>query len=304
VKQHFIPAFYLAEWCDPGSDDKLLEYSIEHGKLVSKRVGPRATGFQRDLYAFHELPPDQAQFMEQRFFDYADRVASEALQMLLAGDNRWTSETRSAWSRFVIGIYLRHPDAIAELRAAARGEWGSEGDVQRQYELIRRPSDPATFDEYIAEKDPLGVKMELDLIMRLLDDATIGRHVNSMVWDVVDVSTASRRLLTSDRPVDLDRLNLRTTDGAIMMPISPTKLFVAFNGPQWLPDLRELNSRRPHEIVALANKRTVERARRYVWARDSSQEAFIGKHMGKKLEPVPLFPNLGKYPASVSAFAG
>jgi len=233
--------------------------------------------------------------MEERFFDCADRVASEALQMLLAGDNRWTSETRSAWSRFVIGIYLRHPDAIAELRAAARGgEWGSESDVQRQYELIRRPSDPATFDGYIAEKAPLGVQMELDLIMWLLDDATIGRHVNSMVWDVVDVSAASRRLLTSDRPADLDRLNLRTTDGAIMMPISPTKLFVAFNGPQRLPYLRELNSRRPQEIVGLANRRTVERARRYVWAQDSSQQAFIGKHMGKKLESLPLFPNLGK----------
>jgi hypothetical protein len=292
---HFIPAFYLGQWCDASNGGKLIEYSIKHGNLVAKPVGRRATGFQRDLYAFHELPPDQAQFMEQRFFDYADRVASEALQMLLAGDNRWTSETRSAWSRFVIGIYLRHPDAIAELRAAARGgEWGSESDVQRQYELIRRPSDPATFDGYIAEKAPLGVNLELDLIMRLLDDATINGHVNSMAWDVVDVSAASHRLLTSDRPVDLDRLNLRAPRGAIMMPISPTKLFVAFNGPLWLPDLRELNSRRPREIVALANKRTVERARRYVWAQDSSQQAFIGKHMGKKRELLPLFPNLGE----------
>lgn len=108
MKQHFIPAFSLAEWCDPGSDDKLLEYSIEHGKVVSKRAGPRATGFQRDLYAFPKLPPDQAQFIERRFFDYADRVASNALQMLLVGDNRWTSETRSAWSRFVIGVHLRY----------------------------------------------------------------------------------------------------------------------------------------------------------------------------------------------------
>jgi hypothetical protein len=232
--------------------------------------------------------------MEQRFFDYADRVAADALQMLLSGNRRWTPETRSGWSRFVIGIYLRHPDAIAELRAAAPGEWGSEGDVQRQYELIRRPSDPATFDEYIAQNPPLEVKMELDLIMRLLDNATIIRHVNNMVWDVIDVSAASHRLLTSDRPVDLDRLNLRATDGAIMMPISPTKLFVAFNDPRWLPNLRELNSRRPDEIVRLANRRTVERARRYVWAQGPSQEAFIAKYMGKKLEPLPLFPGLGE----------
>ena len=27
---------------------------------------------------------------------------------------------------------------------------------------------------------------------------------------------------------------------------------------------------------------------------------FIGKHLGKKLEPLPFFPNLGKYFAPVS----
>ena len=41
------------------------------GKLVAKLVGRRATGFERDLYAFPELPPDKAQFIEQQFFDYA-----------------------------------------------------------------------------------------------------------------------------------------------------------------------------------------------------------------------------------------
>jgi hypothetical protein len=61
-----------------------------------------------------------------------------------------------------------------------------------------------------------------------------------------------------------------------------------------LPYLRDLNSRRPRDIVGLANRKTVERARRYVWAQDSSQETFIGKHMGKKREPLPLFPNLGE----------
>jgi hypothetical protein len=292
---HFIPAFYLRQWCNPTRADKLIEYSINHGKLVPKLVGPRATGFQRDLYAFPELPPDLAQLMERTFFNCADNVASAALQMLLSGNNRWTSKTRSGWSRFVIGIYLRHPDAFAELRAAAAsGEWGSEGDVQRQYELVRRQCDPTTFDEYIAQNPPLGAKMELALIMQLHNASTIVRHVNNMAWEVVDVSAASHRLLTSDRPVDLDRLNLRAPGGAIMMPISPSKLFVAFNDPQALLYLRDLNSRRPRDIVGLANRKTIERARRYVWARDSSQQTFITKHMGKRREPLPLFPNLGE----------
>jgi hypothetical protein len=87
---------------------------------------------------------------------------------------------------------------------------------------------------------------------------------------------------------------LKERDGSIMMPISPTKLFVAVNDARWLSYLKGV---RPRDIVGPANKQTIERARRYVWAQDTSQEGFIRKHMGKKIEPLPLFPNLGSYPA-------
>jgi hypothetical protein len=75
---HFIPAFYLGQWCNPAKGNKLIEYSIKYSKLVAKPVGRKATGFQRHLYTFPELSPDQAQFMEQRFFDY--RTGSQPMR--------------------------------------------------------------------------------------------------------------------------------------------------------------------------------------------------------------------------------
>jgi hypothetical protein len=292
---HFIPAFYLGQWCtDPASDaSKLIEYSIPYpGKLAAKQVGRRATGFERDLYAFPELPPDQAQFIEQKFFDYADRVAADALQMLLSGDNQWTSETRSAWSRFVIGVHLRHPDAIPELRAAARSIWISNGErFQREYELIRQPDDPPMFDERIAKIDPLvSIKVEVNAIIKMIDNEKINGHINNMTWDVLDVTAAPHRLLTSDRPVIISKL--KNSAGSIVMPISPTKLFLAVNDGRWVGRVRSEKSR---DVVGRFNRQTIERARRFVWAYDNSQETFIRKHMGKKLEPLPLFPNLGRY---------
>jgi hypothetical protein len=213
--------------------------------------------------------------------------------MLISGDNRWISETRSAWSRFVIGVHLRHPDTIPELRAAATSVWANDDEIkrqsQRQYELIRKPTDPITFDERIAEIDPLvAVKVELNTIMKLIDNEKICGQINNMVWDVIDVSAATRDLLTSDRPVILSKLKER--DGSIMMPISPAKLFVAVNHARWLSYLKSV---RPRDIVGPANRQTIERARRYVWAQDTSQEGFIRKHMEKKLEPPPLFPTSG-----------
>src|SRR5260370_30739780 len=85
---HFIPAFFLAQWAGPNG--KLIEYTIKYGKLIAKPVGPRATGFEAQLYSFPELPPDVAQFLEQKFFDYADLVAADALKLHLSGSSaRW-----------------------------------------------------------------------------------------------------------------------------------------------------------------------------------------------------------------------
>ena len=56
---HFIPAFYLSQWAGPKG--KLIEYSRKHGKVIAKPVGPRATGFETDLYEFADLPPEQRQ---------------------------------------------------------------------------------------------------------------------------------------------------------------------------------------------------------------------------------------------------
>jgi hypothetical protein len=76
------------------------------------------------------------------------------------------------------------------------------------------------------------------------------------------------------------------------LPISPTKLFLAVNDGRWLQSVR---AERKRNIVGRANQQTIERARRFVWASDTSQEAFIHKRMGKKREPLPLFPNLERY---------
>jgi hypothetical protein len=289
---HFTPAFYLRQWCDPATG-KLVEYTIKHGKLIPKRVGPDSTGYQFDLYAFPELPPDQSQFIEQKFFAYADRTASDALRLHLTGNAAgWTRELMSAWSRFVIALHIRHSDAMPELRAAAQALWEGSGKAsQRQYELLRQPEDPDTFDEYLVRRDPLTpVKARVNLIVKVFDNEIVGEHVNRMKWAVIDVSASSHPLLTSDRSVGL--FNIKDAKGMLTIPISPTKLFVAVNDPLLFDRLRRS---KPREIVGCVNRHLVTRARRFVWASDQSQTPFIQKHMSTRLEPTPFFPNLANH---------
>ncbi len=289
VDHHFIPAFFLAQWADGAG--KLVEYTIKHGKLIAKAVGPKATGYEPYLYSFPGLPPDAAQFIESVFFDYADRVAAAALRnQLSATPAPWTTELISGWSRFVIALHLRHPDAMPELRAAAKSVWdGSGQEYQAQYEAIRKQDYPPTFDEYLAARDPFtATKVIVNMIVKVFDNEMLGRHVNNMTWGVIDVGRSPYRFLLSDRAVVF--ANLKNDEGSAYLPISPTKLFVAVNAPD---RLRQLRARPLREIVHSSNRFLVGRARRFVWAHDQSQTAFIAKHMSQRMEPTPLFPDIG-----------
>jgi Protein of unknown function (DUF4238) len=287
---HFIPAFFLKQWTGP--DGKLVEYSIKHHKLIPKPVGPDATGYEFDLYAFSEFPSDQAQFIEQTFFNYADRTASDALQLNLsnADASAWTVEQKSAWSRFIIALHLRHPDTMPELRAAAQSVWeGTAEASQRQYELIKKPEDPPTFDEYLAARDPLThTKARVNLILKSFDNEILGKHINNMTWAIVDLSPATNHLLISDRPVTFS--NLKEKNGYASIAISPTKLFVAVNSATTLDFFRRTNQ---ETIVRAANKDVVTRSRKYVWSQNESQTRFLQNNMSKKMEPTPLLPNIG-----------
>jgi hypothetical protein len=290
---HFIPAFYLKQWAGPNG--KLIEYTRKGGKLIAKSVGPRSTGYERDLYAFPELPPDAAQYLEQVFFAYADQKASDALDNHLGiASVAWTSELTSAWSRFVICLHLRHPDAMPEMRAAVTNMWkniwqANGADFQAEYEAIRKPTDPQTYAEYVALHDPLvDVKMGVNMIISALDNEIVGAHINQMTDAVIDISASPYRLLTSDRPVQL--FNLKGPKGMVSLPISPTKIFVAVNDQAVLVKLRRMPS--GEELATLANTYVVSRARRFVWAQNTLQQRFIENRMSNKLEPTPLFPSI------------
>jgi Protein of unknown function (DUF4238) len=285
---HFIPAFYLRQWAT--SNNLLCEFSRAHGSLHVKRVGPRGTAFETDLYAFPDLSPKDAHFLEKKFFGYSDQAAAQALEIHLGNSHRsWTAELVTGWSRFLIGIHLRHPDAMPELRAGARMAWDKSGEEhQTDYEKIRKDCDPLLFDDYLSAEDPLTpLKMQLNLIVKALDNEAICTHINAMTYTVIDLSRANNRLLTSDRPVEI--FALAAPNGLISMPISPTKLFVAANDDSTFMSLRTKDA---ETLVRYVNLNVVSRVRKYVWAIDDSQRTFVEKHMSTAMEPLPLFSSM------------
>jgi hypothetical protein len=290
-KHHFIPVCYLQHWCS-SKDWKLYEYAIKHGNFVSKRVGPRRTAFEENLYSFPELPEDAAQYLESNFLKPVDSDAAIALRRHLAMTTDLPPKLTNAWSRFLLSLLMRHPDVMSEFRAAAKSLWSKgRDDVQHNYEKLRKPEDPETFEEYAATVDPLiEVKARLYLIVRAFDNKAVGNHLNKMKWAVADVTASPQCLLTSDRPLVYS--NLGEPSGSLFLPISPIKLFVAANKDK---TLSEFSKGKPSEVVKKVNEIIVARARRYVFARDDWQRDFIRRTMSTRMEPSPLFRDLDRY---------
>jgi hypothetical protein len=118
--------------------------------LIAKPIGPDATGFEIDLYEAKDLPADQRQFLEKIWFNCLDRTAFDD-HFGGKPSSLWTNEHVNAWSRFVFGIHCRHPHTMPELREAAKAIWEASGIAhQSEWEKIKTPEHPSTFDEYLA----------------------------------------------------------------------------------------------------------------------------------------------------------
>ncbi|CAL80028.1 hypothetical protein BRADO6401 [Bradyrhizobium sp. ORS 278] len=285
---HYIPVFYLNHWCGP--NEKLVEYARPIGrKVVVKDVGPKATGFKRDLYAFLDLPEETAQFLESHFLAKADELASIVHKKLLLGTaTPWTPEIRSAWSRFVMNFLVRHPDPFAEIKAVAHAAWlQPDGITQQRYEELRRPDDPATFEEWVlAQGEHLADRIRIRLIQSVMDNIRVGGRLNGMNWNVLDLSASRFRLLTSDWPLFRE---LKGERMLFALPISPTKLFTAVTHPDILQKMRQ---EKPDEVVKTMNAATVAAARRFVYASDRSQDRFIRNRISTAMVKEPFFPSL------------
>jgi hypothetical protein len=115
TKNHYLPVFYLKQWCS-SRDGCLCEYSRPHDKVKPRRTSPSGTGYKRGLYTFDSLPPLVSNFIEQQFLLRADDLAHLALCDLIAGSADFDTDTRSAWSRFIMTILYRNPEAMARIK--------------------------------------------------------------------------------------------------------------------------------------------------------------------------------------------
>lgn len=270
-KHHYIPVFYLKQWRGP--DRRLCEYKRVAGKIVTRRTFPDGTGYERDLYRIEGLPEALAHEVESKFMHFVDKEANYALQKIIAGDpTPWDARMRSAWVRFILSLRFRNPEAVQVIKQQMLDIWKAGVDFLRNnYSRLRRATDPPTFDEYIARTDREGPhKAALRFLQEIIDNQRVGPTIFDMHWSRVALGRSTIPLLTSDRPLDIH--SLAEKNAYIVLPISPSGLFVAGHDDAWA---KQLSTADPTEVVKRINLTIVSQARKLVWGVDDQQIRFV-----------------------------
>jgi hypothetical protein len=172
-----------------------------------------------------------------------DTPAALIVQKILDGGfTELTIEERSDFTRFVISLRARHPDAVAlALNESKRQLTTALARNPEEYLAAKEPGSPSTLIEWTEQYTPeLYRNFGVSIIPGVITDNKTGERVFRMPWWVHDIRDADTDLLISDRPCLLQG---DAIEGLclIVLPLSPSMLFFACNDPQRTTVLRRMN---------------------------------------------------------------
>jgi hypothetical protein len=260
-KHHYVPVFYLKQWA--GTDGRVCEYSKPwQNSVVPKRCHPQATGYRVDLYHVEGVPSDEAHAIERVFMRMVDGQAKEALDQILTGNASLSEPLRLAWTRFMLSLIFRNPEAVAMIKEQWQAIWTSA-----VAEFWRKSTDPTTFEEYMALIEPTApFKAAFVFLEEMIDNPRFKKTIFDMTWHRVGLGQSSLPLLTSDRPLERP-LGWDSPEAYVALPIAPKVLFLAAHDDRWVARIRESDHTK---AVIQLNRATIRRARKYVWAIDDN----------------------------------
>lgn len=197
-KHHYSPAFYLKEWT--GADSRLCEYSRlicacpkVNGRIRTRCTFPDGTGYEIDLYRVEGLPETEAHSVETVFMGMVDTDAKRALDKIISGDTTpWDSKMRSAWTRFILSLVFRNPEAVHLIETVMSEIWKTAtADLQVDYEKLRQPTDPLTLEEFVVPSRAAPGKAALLMLQQIIDNDRLGPTIFDMHWVSVSVAEFS-----------------------------------------------------------------------------------------------------------------
>lgn len=267
-KHHYIPVFYLKQWAPNG---RLTVFKRPHDTVVATETTPKHTGYVRGLYWLEGADPIVANRIETIVMGQIDNNAAIAHQFLLRDDvTNLSAIARTAWSRFILGLVIRSP---ASIRNIYLGMTTPGTDVFR--EMSEEFSQKFPGKHYKDLSPDMMKRAALFSISHLIQNPEIERAINAMQWSIYEPGLPELRFVTSDRPVIMNN-GIGRKQGHIAIPISPTKLFLAFANKEIR---QEIGAMSPWEIVGNVNTAAIRGAIEMAWDTTAFRLPLMKQHL-------------------------
>lgn len=277
VEHHYVPRFLLEQW-HTAPDDKLTSFRWADGQLVHRRYKAKSVAKERHLYSMERSLPAPNVQVEKDFWGphIDDPAAVVHAKLLTAGVSGLTLEDKKSWSPFLISLLIRVPHMMRHIRARGR-EILSAGldEAPHEYLEMRGTEPEASLREWVEKNTPDVLD---DLGVMTLPELAFSERLNlsvlNVTWGTRSVRPARFDLLISDTPLII--AGTLESSFLLALPISPTKVFFAFNDERTFENLKKLDH---NEFVRSTNLSTTVAAHKYVYSTNGRQELFIRKFL-------------------------
>jgi hypothetical protein len=238
-RHHYAPEFYLRQWTTR-PDGLLYRYLREPSGIVSeKRVAPRRTGYEKNLYATPPTAPWEnwsPDIIESQVMQRVDNDAAKVLAKLVALATPGEpvpatvgTDDAKAWARFLSSLIERQPDELAERDAFA--EQLAVESVNRLRAMYTSSKGLARVDHALASFDHLVAARNTvrTLMVREINDPKFVDHITTKhEWSLYPALPEDDDFITCDRPLIVNATaEERRPIWTLTLPLGPRLLFVS-----------------------------------------------------------------------------
>lgn len=296
---HFIPVFLLDEW-EGGADGRLSAMRWRRGKVVEDRYKAKSVAKQRHLYAIETSGAEPNQVLERDFMakeidDPASLVHAAILANGLAG---LTEAQQYTWTRFLVSLMLRGPEAVDYVRAKGMAALLEQFEADPDVLVDERAAvDSPNIRSYVEQHHPDLLKdFGHRALPMLIQTSGLNKLIFEANWMTRRLTKQSRRFVIGDRPLAL--AGAVAAEFLVYLPVAPDLAFLAFNSADTARRIRRLDEA---AFLRDMNRLMVEQASAYVYGSDADHLPLVQKRLAK----IPAGPGLGLGPrAPVAASPG
>jgi hypothetical protein len=229
-----------------------------------------------------QVPSEKQHAVENDFMSPGiDQPAALIVKKILNGGfTTLRVDERSDFTRFLLSLRVRHPDAIALLKEKSREVLTAAlARDPEEYLAVKAASWASTLVEYTRQNAPSLIQnFGVSLLPRLIADNNMGaQNIFEAPWWTHDVCDATTDLLLSDRPCLFEGQAV-AGEFVLVLPLSPTMLFFACNREQ---QREYLQSMPVTDLANMVNKASVVYAAQRVFGTGTHHLALVETYLAR-----------------------